>query len=285
MKTTNKSKKHYFLYAIVLFVFCLVFSTSERNQAKTETPPSLEGRSVSFATAANRESHTETTGKTVATLLPQKEPGDERVPHFVQKEAPDYKTRSVQWTSPIDGSKWTQEIVVDRHAYDYFRKLPRYLEFSDFQKYLDDSYNRKLLAGYASSFLSFAQEQGYSSDRLIREVIAFVQAIPYAYDILSTGQKEFPKYPLETLFDGEGDCEDSSLLLAGILRELGCKVCLLSLPDHCAVGILDYGSCTGSYYEYQGRRYFLIETTASGWNIGDMPEAFDGAAATICEID
>ena len=210
---------------------------------------------------------------------------DERIPNFVETQIPDYKRICVEWESPVDGYERTLTVSIDRHAYEYYRALARYTDFSDYQNYIDDPYNRAILSDLADSFRRFGNMNGYTTEQLIREATGFVQAIPYVTDRDSVGREEFQKYPLEMLYDYEGDCEDSSFLLAGLLRELGCDVCLLHLPKHCAVGLRDNGLFSGVYYECQGSRYFYIEPTNPGWAIGDIPQAYSEAKATIYVID
>jgi hypothetical protein len=67
--------------------------------------------------------------------------------------------------------------------------------------------------------------------------LSFVQgAIRYAAD--PTGI-EYPLYPLETLVDGRGDCEDTTILYVSLLRALGHPVSMAfvdtdedDIPDH-----------------------------------------------------
>ena len=59
-----------------------------------------------------------------------------------------------------------------------------------------------------------------SPERRVNFVLSFVQAIPWTDDN-TTGYDEFYKYATETLAEGKGDCEDTSILFAAILRGIG----------------------------------------------------------------
>lgn len=49
-----------------------------------------------------------------------------------------------------------------------------------------------------------------------------------------------------------------------------------------AVGLA--GNSAGKpYYEYNGKYFYYIETTATGWDIGDIPEGYD--YATFWDVD
>ena len=107
----------------------------------------------------------------------------------------------------------------------------------------------------------------------------FVQQLEYKSD----GDWEYPKYPIETLYDKGGDCEDTSLLLCGIIRSMGYGSVLVLLDGHCAVGVQG-GNLNGRYYELDGKKYFYVETTAKGWRIGEMPAQYINSSAWIWGI-
>ena len=99
--------------------------------------------------------------------------------------------------------------------------------------------------------------------------IDFVQSMIYEYDIDYIGKNEYPKYPIETIVDGKGDCEDTSFLMASILEAINIDTVILIFSDHVAVGVWCNG-CTGTYYNYNDKKYFFLETTgyADNWDIG-----------------
>ena len=295
------------------FIFCFILATAtavangltgEDATLIKETAPAYSRRYEEFYTTTRRTYDTTTTTPpttrptTQPTTQPTTEPIEtttwnppvdpplyEKYLSFVPSEEPNYRDITMKWISPNDGREYSQTHTIDQNAYQYYRSLPRYNDFNDYQYYLDDEYNRKTLSSVADSFRRFGRKYGLTDDEVILEAIRFVQSIPYAYDIDSTGEEEFQKYPVETLFDHEGDCEDTSLLLAGLLRELGCNVCLLHLPGHAAVGLQDTGTFSGRYYEVDGNQYFYIESTNTGWEIGEMPEQYVEATAKIYVID
>ena len=89
-----------------------------------------------------------------------------------------------------------------------------------------------------------------------------------------TPYDEYPKFPVETLAEGWGDCEDSSILYAALMRAAGYDVILLELPRHMAVGVALSKPILGSFVVYKGKMYFYAETTGSGWLIGMTPKAY-----------
>lgn len=115
--------------------------------------------------------------------------------------------------------------------------------------------------------------------------IEVVQTLPYVPESVAEGADEYIKYPAETLVDGGGDCEDSSILLASVLQAqpFDRECALIHPPDHMGVGIAsqDYG---GTFYSYQGSRYFYVETTHRGWSIGELPEEYADTEALVFEV-
>ena len=76
--------------------------------------------------------------------------------------------------------------------------------------------------------------QGLSDDEYLELMAVYVQSLRY-----ESLEQSPVKFPAETIFDSAGDCDDKSLLLAGLLAREGYSVALLSFePEaHMAIGI------------------------------------------------
>ena len=182
------------------------------------------------------------------------------------------QTRTITWRT-IDG-RYDLSVTVTyfREDYNYFASLPRDNDPYHCQKYIDDEYNRKFLSQIANAIRDVCSKQGYDEIETVKEAVRFVQSVPYKQDVESKGELEYFKYPIETIAENNGDCEDLSMLLAGILREMGYGTCFFLFPTHIAVGVKGSESVPGMYYVQDGVRYYFIETTDFGWNIGDFPD-------------
>ena len=109
----------------------------------------------------------------------------------------------------------------------------------------------------------------WSAERKVNFVLAFVHALPYTEDI-TTGYNDYHKYATETLAEGGGDCEDTSILFASILSGLDFEVALISLPRHLAIGVK--GNFRGTFFPYGNNKYYYCETTgAADWRLGVLP--------------
>ena len=115
--------------------------------------------------------------------------------------------------------------------------------------------------------------------------LSFVQSLPYAFDTESKGEEEYVRYPIETLVDGCGDCEDKVSLLAALLYEMEADFVLLTLPDHMAVGVHCDGVLADRYMLFRGKRYYYMETTMTDWRIGQIPDEYRSAEMEAIAID
>ncbi len=84
---------------------------------------------------------------------------------------------------------------------------------------------------------------GLDKAEVVNVLLRFTQTIPYVYDSESVGQEEYWKYPLETLYDGNGDCEDTSILFCAVGKAMGYDTALMLFSGHAtgAISIADMG--------------------------------------------
>lgn len=159
----------------------------------------------------------------------------------------------------------------------------RITEYDDFVEYAtpDDPEVQAI----AAKLNGTAQLQGLDIQETANFVLAFVQGLTYTQDNATSGIGEYPRFPVETLVDQRGDCEDTALLYMSLLENMGLETALLILPDatteagHAAAGVvIDDYSGDGAYYTDKGDRFYYSETTAVGWVVGQMPSLHDTKA-------
>jgi len=135
----------------------------------------------------------------------------------------------------------------------------------------------RMVQDVANKLKSFSEGKNYSQVDIINFILRFVQKnVIYASDNITKGQVEYWKYPVETLVDKKGDCEDSSVLFASIMDALGYDTALLFYVlegdiGHLAVGV----HIDGNHGEYiqnnDGKKYYYCETTNSIYGLGEIP--------------
>lgn len=147
--------------------------------------------------------------------------------------------------------------------YDYQSNLDR-LDTSDYAAYEFDHFDNHLINMLTNRLQS---EYNPSKDvAAINFIASFVQNIQYVED---STECDYPRYPIETLVDRQGDCEDKAILTAAILNSVGYNVSLIQLPKHVAVGIhLDEDAVSDEYFVDE---YYFLETSSTGWFVGKVP--------------
>ena len=185
-------------------------------------------------------------------------------------------TRSYRWK--YDNTDFSVEYEYDTDAYDAYSRRSRNRDFSHF---VNDPFDDELISMITEQMAGLAQANGYSRDEIPYIVMAFVQSLPYVSDSASAGYDEYPRFPFETLYHGGGDCEDSSILLAALLYDMGYGVALVEFPGHMGVGVKGAEALEGSYFDYSGVRYYYLETTNSGWEVGVIPEEYADLEASV----
>ncbi len=135
-----------------------------------------------------------------------------------------------------------------------------------------------VIMSVAALLQSIALDEGFNTIRFGNFILAFVQQnIRYANDNVSKGVEEYWRYPVETLVEKQGDCEDSTLLYVSLMKQLGFKTILLFyvIDDnigHLAGGIaFDETIQDGFFVTHRDVNYYYCESTSQGYIIGEKP--------------
>ena len=164
------------------------------------------------------------------------------------------------------GKSYTVLMTIDIEKYNSYDGKKRY----DIPQLVEEG--RITMRNLTREFQNvFKRHHEWSKQDRINFVLSFVQSLPYTLDTVSTGYDEFRRYAIETLIDGGGDCEDTTILVAAILHGLGEKTVLIFTPGHIAIGVS--GNFSGASVTYNGTEYYYCETTGTGWTVGDLPSS------------
>jgi len=171
------------------------------------------------------------------------------------------------------------ELKIPESTYDAYRFQQRY-SFNDVGKYITED-RSGAVEKLAEALKNMSDAGGLTESQRMDLAVVFVQSLPYYSD----GSVDTPRFPVETIVDGGGDCEDTSILLAAILYEWGYDVVLLNIPDvHTAVGVVCY-DCDGSFVVHGEIEYYYVETAWGGsWEIGQMPGEYRVSQFIVFEI-
>lgn len=165
------------------------------------------------------------------------------------------------------------------YLYDYYSSLDR-ISNEDYGLYVFDPYDDRYLDVLIECIMF-----GFTGDsdvEKINYVASFVQNLEYKSDDEYNGSYEYPRYPVETLFNngGGGDCEDKAILTASLLDNLGYDVALLRLPNHMAVGV-HLNESDIPNYEYYVDSYYFLETTTEDKPCGFIPSQYEESISNV----
>jgi len=184
------------------------------------------------------------------------------------------------------GDHWDWNLSIPVTLYDAYIAIPdsvrTQIGLADFGYFTttQDNYLQTL----AEKLDCTATQLGYSSTDEANFVLAFVQSIPYAFDNVSTGYQDYPRFPIETLVDDVGDCKSHSILFATLMLTLGYGTVFINPPDHLAVGVRG-NNLQGTYWTYNNETYYYCETTGVGFTMGELPQQFTGQSANVYPIN
>ena len=155
--------------------------------------------------------------------------------------------------------------------------------FSDYVKYKEDPiYRRQGTSVHNLNYVTYEDEtikklavalidksENMTTNGRANFLLAFVQCIPYDYEEYY-GNYEYWRFPVETLYDNTGDCEDTSILYAALGKAMNYDVCLFLFTGHMAAGVAleDYSYVNTNnmpaYFlssDTETTEYYFCETT------------------------
>ncbi len=176
-----------------------------------------------------------------------------------------------------EGTLWTCDFGSPKKDLDALPLERSIHSYNEYLKYVkpDD----RTVSALAQILKFYARTASYKSYEEVSFLLAFVQEMPYTSDEVTKGDN-YPKYPIETIVDKGGDCEDTSALLASITANgeyFNYGTALIVIDDHMAVGVTGNEGVGGKYFVMGSRRYYYCETTGKGYAIGELPEQYVGA--------
>jgi hypothetical protein len=182
------------------------------------------------------------------------------------------------------GHKARVTLDIPRDLYEYYKNQPHPTNVSamNFSGFAIDAVDRQFLADLVAKLRDSSDFRSYGARNDYRNAVAFAQSIAYTNDIdpVYHNLTEYPKYPIETLADGNGDCEDTAILTAALLKEMGYDVVIVLPPGHAAVAIA-CDNCNGYYFPLNGTRYYYLETTGTGYSPGIMSREYVNETVSV----
>lgn len=156
----------------------------------------------------------------------------------------------------------------------YWEAIYRDLADHDFDK----------LKPLADTLEKLGQERELDRNEFANMVVSFVQDIPYSYilDEERCADQE-PGFnclqderlgllsPLEFLHTLKGDCDTRTVLLYALFKHFDYSPKIVNSWKYLHSMLLLDVYTTGSYIKQNGQRFYFWETTAAGWQAGEVP--------------
>ena len=183
-----------------------------------------------------------------------------RSPPVVVSHTFPYENSRVTITVPVNLSVYAGARAVERKAVNIHNATE--IQEEIYRVMIFDTVQEPLFDSLLFRFRTIRAEQNLSDDEYLELLMTYVQSLRYT---VSDGPA---RYPAETVMEGGGDCDDKSLLLAGLLAREGYPVALFLFrpEEHMAVGA---GS---DVLSYKSTGYAYIETT--GYSYAGVPPEF-----------
>ncbi len=178
---------------------------------------------------------------------------------------------------------WNWSARIPTSLYQHYKSKPR-PHTKDYAVYATDENDREIVDNLSHTLAGQAETLGLDEYETIHFIAAFVQHLAYTTDAETTGFDDYARYPIETLVEEGGDCEDTAILLGKIMVALDYDVVLVRLPAHIALGVLEGEKFAGTYYPYKDKHYFYLETTGEAGRIGMVPEEYKDQLAYIYDF-
>jgi hypothetical protein len=196
----------------------------------------------------------------------------------------EYKNEEHNLTLSIPLKEYLSYKERQRPSWLNYNQYHPYFFFAEYAAMARDPGDDAIIENVVDYLNNLAAAEQLDDRQRIDLSLAFVQSITYGGDNVTTASDEYPRYPVETLFEKEGDCEDTSILLAAILNDMGYDVALLLFEefDHMGLGI-NYPLEYGNSWLHDGRRYWYLDTSgkhSAGW----APDPYDETSAYIYPV-
>jgi len=193
-------------------------------------------------------------------------------------------TISKEYTWTYQGKQYTATTSFTFDEYRSFKdKNPngRWLRSYEYQKVVSFvTYEEPAVVSLAESLAkAYGTRSSLMDQSFATFVLGFVQVCfdypPHSFSVEADqflyGKGDYFAFPLQTLFHGMGDCEDTSILAAALFKALGFNAGVVIIPGHAvaAVGLDEYEPGPYSITSYDilsqtvgGVDYYACETTS-----------------------
>ncbi len=181
---------------------------------------------------------------------------------------------------------WKWEVAIPSDVVHYYEKVkrPQWIGNANYYAWFvhqSDIGLQDLSEGLKEIIKTDGKKYKWRPKDEVMFVARMVQSLHYVDDKL-TGFDDYTKFPMQTINDGTGDCEDMAILTAALLKKIGYDVALVYIDPpkskvaHLGVGVAGVPVRGMNYWYSNLKKYYYLETTGTEWKIGELPEEWKG---------
>lgn len=186
-----------------------------------------------------------------------------------------FKNKIIKKEIAVSEEKYESLPAKDSESRTLYEEYGHYKREVYFNSFINDESGSEVYDDILNFFDEYSKEYDLSSDEYVELAVSFVQNLTYETEGLSS-----TKFPIETIYENTGDCDDKAVLLTGILSKKGYDVALLFFEDqkHMTAAIK-----SGNETEYPNSLgYSMIELTGRNY-IGEAAKSLiaDGESVKL----
>lgn len=177
------------------------------------------------------------------------------------------------FTFSFQGKEFKWELSIPLKTFLHYKEMARITDTSKYAVMVKDNYADSLLNKLILEVEDAVLRYSYDKTETVDLIGAFIQSLTFANNDITTPYDNYPRYPIETLFDQTADCEDTSILAAALLYRLDYKLVffVFNEPKHTGLGVYVPAVMGMDGWEFQAKRYIYLETTGDTWTLGHAP--------------
>jgi hypothetical protein len=178
-------------------------------------------------------------------------------------------------------STYLLTLSVTPSLYEYYQQKSHQLTLHNFAAFVTPYSMAQVAADIRGAFLH--------GEDFVNAVLMLAHQIPY--EVIDEG-----RYPVETIFENEGDCDLLSYVTASLTKSEGLDTVLFyyESENHMNIGVNlpsspENARTAVTYVDYEGTRYYMAECTGAdwrnGWRVGECPPELEDAQITVVTLE
>lgn len=178
-------------------------------------------------------------------------------------------------------STYLLTLLVTPSLYEYYQQKTHQVTQHSFAAFVTPYSMAQVAADVRSTFPH--------GEDFVNAVLMLAHQIPY--EVIDEG-----RYPVETIFENEGDCDLLSYVAASLTKSEGLDTVLFyyEYENHMNIGVNlpsspENARTAVTYVDYEGTRYYMAECTGgdwqNGWRVGECPPELEDAQITVVTLE